>query len=309
MSRTFLELIQQTADELGIPQPSQVVGAVDDQSRQLVALANREGKEFSVMANSRGGWQNLHKEYSFLTEVNAATTGDIVEGSKVITNIASTTNVVAGTWFLSGEGIPYKAVVVTVDSPTQITMDRPATATATGEAITFGKGGYDMPSDFEYFAQLTYWDGSYRWQLLGPISAQEKQVLKYGISPVGPRRRFYIRDSKFYIDPIPGVSDEVLAYDYYSNGWCQSAGGTAQNLWQADTDTYRLDEDCFIQGVKWRFLRAKGFDYMEEKASYEADCIRALSRDGGNRDLPLNARAPDVMLLNNSQVPDTGFGR
>lgn len=308
MSRTFLELIQAVANEVGIPQPSQVVGAVDDQSRQLFALANREGKEFSQMANSRGGWQDLHKEYSFETEVNAATTGDITLNSKVITNIGDTTDVVAGTWFVTGEDLPYKSVVVSVDSPTQVTIDRPAQATTTGVSLVFAKGGYDMPSDFDYFAQLTYWDGSYRWQLLGPISAQEKQVLKYGISPVGPRRRFYIRNNKFYIDPIPSVSEDVLAYDYYSNGWCESSIGAVQSSWQADTDVYKLDEDCFIQGVKWRFLRAKGFDYMEEKAAYEADCIRALSRDGGNRDLPLNARAQQIRLLNDGNIPDTGFG-
>lgn len=309
MSRSLLQLIQQAADELGIPQPSQIVGAVDDQSRQLLALANREGKEFSGMANSRGGWQDLHKEYSFETQTNAATTGDITLGSAVISNIASTTNVTAETWFASGTGIPYKAKVVSVDSATQITLDRPATASGTAVAITFAKAGYDLPSDFEYFAQLTYWDGSYRWQLLGPISAQEKQVLKYGISPVGPRRRFYISNNKFYIDPLPTNSTDMLAYDYYSNAWCQSSTGTAQTLWAADTDTYKLDEACFIEGLKWRFLRAKGFDYMEEKASYEAYCIRALSRDGGNRDLPLNARAKDVMLLNDSQVPDSGYGQ
>jgi len=307
--RTFLQLIQAAADEIGIPQPSQVIGNVDDQSRQLLALANREGKEFSGMANSRGGWQNLHKQYVFFTEVNTATTGDIVSGSRVITNIPSTSGIVAQTWFVDGDGLPIKAVIVSVDSPTQVTIDRPCTATTTGVSLVFAKGGYDLPSDLEYFAQLTYWDGSYRWQLLGPISAQENQVLRYGISPTGPRRRFYIRINKFFLDPIPSTDDETLAYDYYSNGWCESAAGVAQSTWAADDDVYKLDEDCFIQGVKWRFLRAKGLDYMEEKANYEADCIKALSRDGGTRDLPLNAQAlANNQLISDKQVPDTGYG-
>ena len=41
MARTLLDLIQQAADEIGIPQPSAIIGQVDDQSRQLLALANR----------------------------------------------------------------------------------------------------------------------------------------------------------------------------------------------------------------------------------------------------------------------------
>ena len=86
-------------------------------------------------------------------------------------------------------------------------------------------------------------------------------------------------------------------------------GGTAQTAWAADTDLYKLDEDCFIQGVKWRFLRAKGLDYAEEKAAYDADCIRVLSRDGGNRDLPINAVSPgSVRLLSDANIPDTGYG-
>jgi len=309
MSRTFLQLMQQASDELGIPQPSQIIGAVDDQSRQLLAIAIREGKEFSVMANGSGGWQNLHKEYVFFTEVNSPTTGDITDGSRVITNIPSTTGIVANTWFVDGTGLPIKAKVVSVDSGTQVTIDRPVTETTAGVALTFAKSGYDLPSDFEYFVQKTWWDGSYRWQLLGPISAQEKQVLKYGISPTGPRRRFWVQLNKLYLDPVPGTNGETIAYDYFSNGWCESAAGVAQNYWQADTDLYRLDEDCFVMGVKWRFLRAKGLDYAEEYAAYRDDCIRVMSRDGGNRDLPTNATAPaEIQLLSTDQLPDTGYG-
>jgi hypothetical protein len=176
--------------------------------------------------------------------------------------------------------------------------------------MTFAQGGYDLPSDFEYFVQKTGWDGSYRWQLLGPISAQEKQVLKYGLALSGPRRRFFVRVNKLFLDPIPSTDNETIAYDYYSNGWCRSSGGTAQSLWTADTDLYNLDEDCFIQGMKWRFLRAKGLDYQEEKTQYEQDSQRVMSRDGGNRDLPINARAPGgLQLLSSNQVPDTGFGQ
>lgn len=307
MSRTFLQLIQQAADELGIPQPSQVIGAVDDQSRQLLALSNREGKDFSAMANGNGGWQNLHKEYTFTTST-ISTTGNVSSGSAVITNIPSTVGIVAGTWAVSGNGLPYQAYVLSVDSSTQVTLTVEADASYTGTALIFGQVAYSLPSDFEYFVQKTFWDGAYRWQLLGPISAQEKQVLRYGISPAGPRRRFYIRTNKMWLDPVP-TEDTLIAYDYFSNAWCTSSGGTDQTIWTADTDLYKLDNDCFIQGIKWRFLRAKGLDYSEELAAYNADCIRVLGRDGGNRDLPINSSCADsFQLLSDRQVPDTNYG-
>lgn len=239
MARTLLELIQQATNEIGILQPSQLVGQVDDQSRQLLALANREGKDFAMLANSRGGWQNLHKEYTLTT--------------------------VSGT------------------------------------------PDYALPSDFEYFVQSTFWDGSMRWELIGPITAQEKQILRYGSVTSGPRRKFYIRENRMYIEPEPTTTGETIAFDYYSNAWCQSSGGTAQQRWAADLDTYKLDEDCFVQGIKWRFLRAKGLDYSEEKKAYDEDCMRVLARDGGSRDLSL-VRNEGVPFISMCNVPDSGYG-
>ena len=62
---TFLAIVQAAANELGIPEPSQVIGASDDTSKQLLALANREGKEFAAMGGQWSGWPELRKEYTF----------------------------------------------------------------------------------------------------------------------------------------------------------------------------------------------------------------------------------------------------
>lgn len=305
---TFLELVQSACNEIGATPPSLVIGANDDQTRQLLALANREANEFSKMANGYGGWQELYKEYSFLTSAVTGLTGDITSGSAIITGISSTSGLAADIWGVQATGLPNAAQIVSVDSSTQITLDRPATASTTGATLTIGKIGYAMPSDFEYFIQQTFWDGSYRWQLLGPLDAQEKDVLKYGISPVGPRRRFWIRNNYMYLQPQPTNSTDVIAFDYFSNAWCQSQAGAAQNVWTADTDYYVLDDDCFVLGLKWRFLRAKGLDYGEERMAYDAACQRQLARNSGNRALPLNAMSTNLRLLNNNNIPDTGFG-
>lgn len=239
MTRTLLELVQQACNEIGIPEPTFLFGSVNDQEKQLIALAQREGKDFSAMANKNGGWQVLRTDYTFDTVIDQA--------------------------------------------------------------------DYALPSDFEYFVQQTFWDNQYKWSLIGPIAAQEKQVLRYGVISSGPRTKFYVRNNKIWLDPVP-QSVYTVAYDYYSNAWCSSSGGDAQSLWQADTDTYKLDEDCFIQGMKWRFLRAKGLDYMEEYNSYKADCERVISRDGGSRDLPLGGDAIGLSFVDGANIPETGFG-
>lgn len=305
---SLLTLVQQACSEINIPQPSQLAGSTDDQAIQLLSLAIREGKEFSTLANKNGGWQELYKEYTFLTQIITGQTGNTTNGSAVITNIPSTTGIIAGSWAVSGNGIPNAAQILSVDSSTQITLNIPCTLTAIGTALTIGKQAYAMPSDFSYFIEQTFWDGSYRWQLLGPLDAQEKNVLKYGISPAGPRRRFWIRGNLMYLNPFPTTANDVIAFDYYSNAWCQSSGGVAQTSWAADTDTYLLDNDCFVLGIKWRFLRAKGLDYSEEKDGYDRKVGQVMARNGGQRDLPLNAQTQRLRLLSDANIPDTGFG-
>lgn len=174
-----------------------------------------------------------------------------------------------------------------------------------------GQEAYAVPSDVDHFITNTWWDVAYKWQLAGPLSPQEWDVLKYGISPAGPRKRFRILGGQLNIDPIPGSADEGLTAvaEYISNAWCQSAASALQTKWTADTDTYLLDDDTMVMGVKWRFLRAKGLDYDEEKDQWWAQIQQAQAKDGADRYLPTNAQARnDVNLLTSDQVPDTGFG-
>lgn len=305
MARTFLQLMQQAANELGIPEPSQIIGAQDEQSKQLLALAQREGKDFSQLANKNGGWQDLHKEYTFTTTVETQT-GTITSGSAVVTGLSDTSVLTAQTYGAAANGIANNSIIVSIDSPTQVTLNQVATASGS-VSITFGKIAYPLPTDLEYFVQRTWWDNTYKWELLGPITAQEKQILKYGIIASGPRSKFYIRNDLMYLNPMPETDGQLFAYDYFSNAWCESSGGNDQQLWTADTDVYKLDEDCFIQGIKWRFLRAKGLDYSQEKMDYDMDCQRVMSRDGGNRDLPIAGGTYGARFLNNDNIPDGNF--
>jgi hypothetical protein len=160
------------------------------------------------------------------------------------------------------------------------------------------------------FISASMWDRNFRWQMLGPISAQEWQTIVSGICPVGPRIRFRVMGNKFYIQPPPGPTQtDVIAYEYISNAWCtDSTGATPQSNWAADSDLYLWPEDTLVLGLKWRFLRAKGLDYGEEKQTYDRAVERQIARSGDNRSLPLNAESFGIRLLSGWNVPDTGFG-
>lgn len=60
-------------------------------------------------------------------------------------------------------------------------------------------------------------------RLFGPASAQQWQELKSGIIADGTRRWFRVRGGLLLIHPTPTVTGDTIAYDYVSNGWCQSA--------------------------------------------------------------------------------------
>lgn len=70
---SLLTIIQSVADRVGLPQPAQVVGASDTQVRQLLALANQEGKELA----RRGPWQVLTAEKTFTATATQEQSGAI----------------------------------------------------------------------------------------------------------------------------------------------------------------------------------------------------------------------------------------
>lgn len=316
---TLLQIIQNVYNELGLGQnpPTQIIGNTDSQIVQLLALANREAKDFYNQGFKYDGWEALRRQNIFNINAVSGLTGTFMPGSPIITNVLPNTTGV--TTLMQPYATSYIAVDTTVVSTTTntITMsaNTVATATTTGASFFCGQVAYPLPTDFSYFMTQTFWDRAFRWQLLGPLDAQEWQVLKSGISPTGPRRRFRVFNNQFVIDPVPGFSTSdngsPEVYEYYSNAWCQSTGGTAgtlQTVWTADTDNYCLDDECLTLGVMWRYLRAKRLSYDEEKRTYDLLAQRVMSRDGGNRNLPLNASASGIRLLNQMNVPDTGFG-
>lgn len=314
---TLLEIIQNVYNELGLTNvPTQIFGNSDPQVAQILALANREGKDFYNRGFRKDGWQILRKQYTFTINAVSGLTGNFTTGSPIITNILpNTTGITTSMLPYNTTYLPVDTTIVSVDSSTQLTTSSNSLASGTKQSFFCGQTNYNMPSDFAYYMTQTAWDRNFRWQLLGPLDAQEWQVLKSGISPTGPRRRFRFMDNQFVIDPVPGFSSSdngsVEVFEYYSIAWCQSSGGltgTPQTLWVADTDNYLLDDEALTLGIMWRYLRAKRLSYDEEYHTYELLAERLMSRDGGERNLPMNASASGIRLLNSQNVPDTGFG-
>lgn len=303
--KTLLQIVQEVMGDFGLPTPTTVIGNTDKTVRQMLIHATRIGEELAARGSLNDGWPVMRKEYTFNLIGYGGYTGNTTQGSNVITGMSSVANIAVG-MIASSTAIPYGATVTAVGTNT-VTLNQHATTTVNGSNFSFGQESYPIPSDADHFIQHTGWDRSFRWQLMGPLSPQEWQVLKSGISPTGPRLRFRIMGGQIYVNPVPASLDN-LVLEYYSTGWCQSATGASQTAWAADTDTPVLQDRLFILGMIARWLNRKGFDSSVAQDDYEKAVDAALGRAGGSRVLPLNARAEPPVLLGSANVPDTGFG-
>lgn len=150
---------------------------------------------------------------------------------------------------------------------------------------TSGNAYYDLPAGFRRFVTETAWDRTNYRSMRGPLTPQEWQMRKSGIvSSAGILRNWRVKPvsgvAKFYVDPTPASTDS-LVFEYITDYWCQSSGGTAQASWATDADTARIDEDLIEMGVIVRMLNRLGRPYLEEKMEFERDMSRRWARDGG----------------------------
>ena len=300
MSQTMLQLIQETSNELGLVAPTSVAGNTNQDVIQLLALMNRQGYNLTKEYN----WRALEREYRFYTQ-STGTTGDVLDGSYTILNVADTTGIVPNKWMVTGTGIPQDCYVVAVSGST-VTINQPAEQTEIGATLTFGQTQYDLPPDYEVITNRTQWDKTKHWEMLGPEDAQQWQWLKSGYISTGPRVRWRILGQYFNIWPMLSTQ-EYLGYEYRSKGWAESSTGQVKNSFTADTDTTLFDDQIMILGTKLRYWQIKGFDTTSLQQEYDRYLSVAKANDKGAPNLSF-APYPSKVLIGYANIPDTGYG-
>lgn len=282
MAYTFLQLVDQVSGELGLSQPAAVIGSTNNQTVQLLALSQRLGKDLVREFE----WQRLVKAYVLQTTAGISTTGTITAGSKVITAIPSTAALEVGN-VVTGTGQAPYAEILTIDSPTQVTLNTPVATSTAAVSMTFAKQDYAMPTDFDRMISDTNWDRTNHWRNLGTKTSQEWQWLQGGIISVGPRERYRIYNNRLRIFQAL-TSIYTFAFEYVSNYWVMSSGATQgdKGAYSVDTDTAIFPDDLMLAGLKFYFLKAKKLDYSVELGEF----MRALSYTKA-QDVPVPAQS------------------
>lgn len=283
---SLLSICTNVAGDLALPVPASIINNQDETATRLLAAAQLAGQ--SLARKPQGGWISMMREFDFVTAAVAPQSGSIANsgpgGVAVISGLASTTGITAPYWYGFGTGVPANAIVSTVTVST-VTLNQPATKLGAG-TFQFGQSDYALPSDYQRPIDNTMWDRSRYWAMRGPQSPQQWQ--KYKSSVIGQasvQRRFRFRQEggtlRFSVDPVPTDNGSALVFEYVSNAWCQSATGTAQTSWLADTDVGVVDEYLLTLGLRWRMLRRFGLSYNEELSEYESEVGKAMAHDGG----------------------------
>jgi hypothetical protein len=269
MSYTLLQLVDQMSAELGLTQPPSVIGSSNNQTIQILALANRLGKDLVRDYE----WQRLVQAYIWQTQVAVSTTGTITAGSRVITAIPTTAALQVGN-VITGTGQAPYAEILTIDSNTQVTLNTPVATSTASVSMTFAKQDYDLPDGYDRMISDTNWDRTDHWRNLGPKSSQDWQFLQGGIISIGPRERYRIYNNKFRIfQALTTVYN--FSFEYVSNYWVCATGSDqgSKSAYTADTDTSIFPDDLMLAGLKFYFLKAKKLDYAIELGEF----MRALS--------------------------------
>lgn len=172
-------------------------------------------------------------------------------------------------------------------------------ATASQGAITtIATDGY------LYILNDTIWNRDTRRPVFGPLAPRDWQMLQ--ASPItGPFDQYRLRGDLLLFDPVP-TAGETCAFEYLSENFCESSGGTGQDAWAADDDVGRLSEKLMAMGIIWRWKSAKGFDYAEDMQKYETRVTDAMARDGTKATMDLGGGITDFQP--GIFVPQTGFG-
>ena len=161
------------------------------------------------------------------------------------------------------------------------------------------------PADLDRWVPNSFFNRSTRREIRGPITVRQWQAIKAQPVASSVYLAFIERQGVSLITPAPAAG-QTIAGEYVSKNWANSATGTPQASFLADSDVSYLDEDLIALGLIWRWLRRKGLDYAEEMADYEGSLELKQARDGGATALSMAPQPIDPLRAN---LPDGSFGQ
>lgn len=295
---TLLQLIRQACAEMALQEPNAIMASGDPQTKQMYALLNRLGQDLC----QDFVWQFLDREWLIKT-VAVIRPSATTLGSQVIT-VASTAGL-SKDWGIQGNGIAPFAQILTIDSPTQVTMNMPATETGTPD-LNYAQVQYPLPADWKSPIAQTEWDRTNRWPLEGPQTAQSWQAFKSGVVYQGPRMRYRFLNNALALNPPP-ANNITLSMEYISKSFVVGADGMRKSSFTADDDTALFNPSLLVAGLKAKFKQAKGLDFFAEAGEYTKLLNRSIA-DANSAPRVNMSQLQSSILPGPQNIPDGNWG-
>lgn len=167
---------------------------------------------------------------------------------------------------------------------------------------------YALPADFGMMIDQTGWSRTSRYPLTGPASPQEWQYLEAQTSGLALGVVFRPLQGQLELFNPPDAA--TIAFEYVSTYWVKPLGQSSPttDAPSAKSDTLCFDAQLFMRALKLAWLRQKGLDYSTAQDDYERTLEGAMADDTVAAPvLGLNSRS-GVRLIDNCNLPDTGYG-
>lgn len=172
-----------------------------------------------------------------------------------------------------------------------------------------GQDSYDLPSDWSYARDMTQWDRTNHWPLLGPKSPQEWAWLKGGLVATAPRMRYRVLDNSLKLWPVPeagaeGFTPFSLSLEYIRSTWVEPVGDfDPTEMVTLDGDICVFNPWLLVKYTKVKWYQLKQFPSEKMEADFASLFNRLTGKDVGAGPLSLAPSYPP-QFIGPWNVPD-----
>lgn len=140
------------------------------------------------------------------------------------------------------------------------------------------------PYGFKYIIEDTAYDRTARRPLYGPRNSQRWQEAA-ALPFTGPYYSYRIWEGKFRTQTAMPAGSQI-AFEYASD-WAilDTDGVTWKKRFATDMDTFGLNEDLLLLGLRWKWKKEKGLSSSTEKLDYESLLAQMTGNDGTKAEL------------------------
>jgi len=169
---------------------------------------------------------------------------------------------------------------------------------------------YALPDDYRQPVNDSMWDGTNHWPLDGPMLTQEWQYLQKGIVSGGPRMQFRMVRNTIEVRPQPVTAGVELSFYYLGGWWIYTEGAAATDDYDyledftSDTNLIVFPDRLMINGVKLKFLQAKGFDSSAIALDFQNALDDSIAGDTGAQTINLAQGVAHYPLVGVWNLPD-----